>query len=190
MPLSLWPIGLTRGCRCVRYAPNHKLTEPWRFVCLGEASAAELGRLVAEHIGGEKGERKRKAWAAVPSWIVALCKGQTITETHTANAALPSVLDYTQLEDYAAVCCAIQNLTLSMHTAGVSAKWSTGGVTRKESFRQLVGAEADEMVVGVLMCGYRRDSAPPLRPPMKRRPLLASAETERTGQQAVLCFRP
>lgn len=159
-------------------------------MCLGEESAAELGRLVAEHIGGEKGERKRKVWAAVPTWIVALCKGQSITETHTANAALPSVLDYTQLEDYAAVCCAIQNMTLSMHAAGVSTKWSTGGVTRKDSFRQLVGAESDEMVVGLLMCGYRQDSAPPLRPPMKRRPLLASAETESAGQQPVLCFCP
>lgn len=139
---------------------------------------------------GDKGEKKRKAWAAVPTWIVALCKGQTITETHTANAALPSVMDYTQLEDYAAVCCAIQNLTLSMHTAGVSAKWSTGGVTRKDSFRQLIGAAPDEMVVGVLMCGYRRASAPALRPPMKRRPLLAPTAEEESSCSPVLCFRP
>ena len=157
---------------------------------MGNESAAELGHLVAEHIGGEKGEKKRKAWEAVPTWIVALCKGQTITVTHTANAPLPSALDYTQLEDYAAVCCAIQNMTLSMHTAGVSAKWSTGGVTRKEPFRQLVGAAPDEMVVGVLMCGYRRPSAPPLRPPIKRRPLIATNEEESTGLAPVLCFRP
>ncbi len=138
---------------------------------------------------GEKGEKKRKAWAAVPTWIVALCKGQTITETHTANAAQPSVMDFTQLEDYAAVCCAIQNMTLSMHTAGVSAKWSTGGVTRKDSFRQLIGASPDELVVGLLMCGYRRSSAPALRPPMKRRPLLAVAEDDNLCPP-VLCFRP
>lgn len=156
---------------------------------MGKQSVCELGRLVAAHIGGEKGEKKRKAWGNVPTWIVALCKGQTITETHTANAALPSVMDYTQLEDYAAVCCAIHNMTLSMHSAGVSTKWSTGGVTRKESFRQLIGATQDEMVVGVLMCGYRRASAPTLRPPIKRRPLIACDEEDNTSP-AVLCFCP
>ena len=111
-----------------------------------------------------------------------------------------------KLEDYAAVCCAIQNLSLSLHAAGVSLKvrlifaciacreqhtlvmqpaacpllqWSTGGVTRKTSFRELVGAQRDEMVVGVLMCGYRATNAPRLRPPIKRRPLVAVNEASR-----------
>eukprot|EP01046_Picozoa_sp_COSAG06_P018746 COSAG06_NODE_1314_length_9887_cov_10.607070_8_plen_231_part_00 len=168
-----------------RYAPNHKLTEPWRFVCLGDQSAAELGVLVADHIGGEKGLKKQQAWAAVPTWIAALCKGQTITEAHTANnQSLPSVMDYTQLEDYAAVCCAVHNMTLSMHTAGVSAKWSTGGVTRKQAFRDLIGAADDELVVGVLMCGFRRPSAPSLQAPRKLRPLTELPEAGDGGDDA------
>jgi hypothetical protein len=36
----------------------------------------------------------------------------------------------------------------------------SGGVTRKSAFRELVGCRDDEMVVGVLMCGYRKPSAP------------------------------
>jgi hypothetical protein len=38
----------------------------------------------------------------------------------------PSSMDYTQLEDYAAVCCAVHNMTLSLHAHGVGSKWSTG----------------------------------------------------------------
>ena len=114
---------LLRATEAAVHAPNHKLTEPWRFVSLGPAAATELGRLVAEHIGGEKGLKKQEAWAAVPTWIAALCKGQTITDVHTANADGDVSMGYTQLEDYAATCCALHNMTLSLHTAGVASKW-------------------------------------------------------------------
>ena len=89
-------------------------------------------------------------------------------------------------------------------------------MTRKQPFRDLVGAAGDEMVVGLLMCGYRREGAPALRPPRKLRPLTETgtivAEEEgqkqeeaedtpasrgealmrRAAQAAtpVLCFRP
>ena len=38
--------------------------------------------------------------ASVPSWVVALCGGQTITETHTENRpAQPNVMSFTQVSD-------------------------------------------------------------------------------------------
>eukprot|EP01050_Picozoa_sp_SAG11_P010522 SAG11_NODE_1057_length_6008_cov_3.405991_2_plen_277_part_00 len=164
---------LHRAVEAAVHAPNHKLTEPWRFVQLGPRRAEQLGVLVAEHVGGEKGVRKQKAWSAVPSWVVVLCGGQSITETHTHNTMGDSTMSYTQLEDYAAVCCAVQNFTLSLHSSGIGCKWSTGGVTRKQAFREMIDCRDDEMVVGVLMCGYRSSEAPRLRPPVKRRPLVA-----------------
>ena len=86
-------------------------------------------------------------------------------------------------------------------------------MTRKQPFRDLVGAAGDEMVVGLLMCGYRREGAPALRPPRKLRPLTEPADgmadtqgeeqedtpasrgealMRRAAQAAtpVLCFRP
>ena len=168
------PEVLHRAVEAAVHAPNHKLTEPWRFVQLGPQAAERLGVLVAEHIGGEKGLKKQRAWSAVPSWVVALCNGQSITPTHTENTMGDSVMSYTQLEDYAAVCCAVHNLTLSLHGSGIGSKWSTGGVTRKQAFREMVGCHDDEMVVGVLMCGYRSSEAPRLRPPKKARPLVAA----------------
>lgn len=175
------PEVLHRAVEAAVHAPNHKLTEPWRFVQLGPQGAERLGELVAEHIGGEKGVKKQKAWSAVPSWIVCLCGGQSITDTHTQNTMGDSVMSHTQLEDYAAVCCAVHNLTLSLHGSGIGAKWSTGGVTRKEAFREMVGCSDHEIVVGVLMCGYRSAEAPRLRPPVKRRPLVAAGAEEDGG---------
>jgi hypothetical protein len=83
---TLWQEVLLRATEAAVHAPNHKLTEPWRFVCLGAESAEGLGRLVEAHIGGEKGAAKRLSWGRVPTWVVALVRGQEITPTHTDNA--------------------------------------------------------------------------------------------------------
>ena len=58
-------------------------------------------------------------------------------------------------------------------------------MTRKQPFRDLVGAAGDEMVVGLLMCGYRREGAPALRPPRKLRPLTETGTivAEEEGQK-------
>eukprot|EP00656_Telonema_subtile_P037787 TRINITY_DN42149_c0_g1_i1.p1 TRINITY_DN42149_c0_g1~~TRINITY_DN42149_c0_g1_i1.p1 ORF type:complete len:243 (+),score=49.60 TRINITY_DN42149_c0_g1_i1:44-772(+) len=154
-------------------APNHKKTEPWRIVQLGPSSRDVLAELVCEHITKTKGDstlgqRKAKAWRDVPGWLVFLCRGQSINETHTHMHDGQTSMDYTQLEDYAAVCCAIHNAGLSLHGSGVSSKWSTGAVTRAMPFRELVGAQSDELVVGTLMFGYRKQNASPLPMPVKR----------------------
>ena len=167
------------------YAPNHKRTEPWRFAVLGTHTAAELCRLIEEHIGGQKGEAKRKSWESVPTWIVAFVRGQSVTEVHTQNREGATVMSYTQLEDYAATACAIQNAMLSMHAAGVGTKWSTGGITRKSEFRELVQAESHELVVGLLMCGILKDNTK-VKMPRKRRPVLTSSAEDDEGKERQL----
>jgi hypothetical protein len=48
----------------------------------------------------------------------------------------------------------MQNLLLSLWSEGLPSKWSTGSITRTNSFRQLVGAKSDELVVGLVMTGF------------------------------------
>jgi hypothetical protein len=48
----------------------------------------------------------------------------------------------------------VQNLLLSLWSEGLPSKWSTGSITRTTSFRQLVDAKPDELVVGLIMTGY------------------------------------
>lgn len=127
------------------WAPNHKKTEPWRFLKLGpETSAAVVelnARLIAEKKGAEAAESKRRQWSRVPGWLV-------VTSPLSPDPLL-------QEEDYAACCCAIQNLSLALWSAGIGTKWSTGDVTRHPEFLRLLDLDATKVrVVGVIWYGY------------------------------------
>ena len=68
-------------------------------------------------------------------------------------------------EDYAACCCAVQNLCLSLHADGLGTKWTTGAVNFDARFGAAAGLPDDEYVVGTLWFG-RAATTPP--PPAKR----------------------
>ena len=59
------------------WAPNHYLTQPWRFYLLGEKSKNQICLLNAELVHEKQGERaaeiKFKRWREVPGWLVLTC---------------------------------------------------------------------------------------------------------------------
>lgn len=56
-------------------------------------------------------------------------------------------------EDYAACCCAVQNLCLSLHADGMGTKWTTGPVNFDSRFASAVGMPSNEYVVGTIWFG-------------------------------------
>ena len=66
-------------------------------------------------------------------------------------------------EDYAAVCCAVQNLCVALHAGGIGTKWSAGGVNFDPRFNEAAGVPEDEYVVGTIWFGEAAGK-PPLRP--------------------------
>ncbi len=127
------------------WAPNHRKTEPWRFLKLGPQTTTAVvelnARLIAEKNGPEAAESKRRQWSRVPGWLVVTCPLSTD----------PMLYE----EDYAACCCAIQNLSLALWSAGIGTKWSTGDVTRHPEFFRLLNLDATKVrVVGVIWYGY------------------------------------
>ena len=128
-----------------RWAPNHHLTEPWHFYLLGDdkkvASAELIRTIVTENKNAEMGEHKFKAAKAIPGWLVVTCQ--------------KSDDELRGREDYAACCCAVQNILLYLSEAGVASKWTTGLITRDERFFDLLGIDADtEYVVSLMWFGY------------------------------------
>ncbi|HUQ71341.1 MAG TPA: nitroreductase family protein, partial [Planctomycetaceae bacterium] len=128
-----------------------------RFHWLGSETARAVVELNAALIAAKKGpeaaDQKRKQWSAVPGWIAVTC--------------LRSDDAFLQEEDYAACCCAVQNLMLALWSDGVGSKWSTGDVTRHPDYFRLLGVNPEEQrSVGMIWYGY-----PAVVPEQNRRPL-------------------
>lgn len=130
-----------------RWAPNHRLTEPWRFYLFGpETRAAAIdcwAGFEAETKGDAAGAARRKRLEAVPGHFV-----------------VTSLLDEDRLierENYAATCCAIQNLMLYLWRRGVGTKWTTGAITREPRYYAALGIDAGrEGIVGHFWYGRPR----------------------------------
>ena len=131
-----------------RWAPNHHLTEPWHFYLLGPETVAaviELNtKLAREKSGEQAANAKQKHWSKIPGWLVATCD----------KSPEPQRMQ----EDYAACCCAIQNMMLYLWNENIGMKWSTGKVTRDPRFHELLWIDPDaESVVGLFWYGYAEE---------------------------------
>jgi len=139
---------LNRAIECAIAAPNHKLTEPWRFIKLGKETVTKIATLNAQKIQDpEKARKKRERWEKIPGWCVVTSK-----LTPDAGDGESNILE---MEDYAATCCAVQNFMLSMWVEGVGTKWTSGDITRTQEFADLCGIQmSDEQVVGCIWYGF------------------------------------
>lgn len=131
-----------------RWAPNHRLTQPWRFRVLGPESTAALVRAA-----GAAGDKLLRA----PTLIVATCS--------------PSHLPLHAQEDLEATACAVYAVLLAAHSRGLVAYWRTPGVFRTPQGREAVSIADEEIVVGLLNLGYPSDGGeipePPPRSPLE-----------------------
>lgn len=161
------PVGLAvllEAIEVARWAPNHRLTEPWRFYSIGPKTRAAIIDLAAELDAAAKGEAagaaRRARLGGIPGFFVL-----------TSRRSDDSLRDR---EDYAACCCAAQNLMLYLWQRGVGVKWTTGGITRQARFYDLLQIDASrEVVVGFFWYGV------PKVVPAQRRRAVAEIVTER-----------
>lgn len=144
---------LERALELVLAAPNHRLTEPWRFVLAGSAVRERLADISVE-LKRKKGslservEAEIRAKVTTPPALVVLCR---------LRHAKPDV----EREDYAAIACGVQSAMLWLWAQGIGTKWSTGGVTTAEESYAALGVPRDEQeIVGFLWVGRPAKSTP------------------------------
>ncbi len=129
------------------WAPNHRLTEPWRFYLLGQETKERCldlcHAIVTAKKGAEMADFKRDSWSQKPGWLVVTCRR--------------SEDELLQQEDYGACCAAVQNVLLYLWKAGVGSKWTSGAITRDPRFFEIVGIDRTEaFVVGLIWYGYAK----------------------------------
>lgn len=152
---------LPRALQAAVSAPNHRMTEPWRFLQVGPETRKELLKL-----GLALKDRADKPLTAA---TIERLRGKllrpaelVVVAQHLHNKA--SIAE----EDYAAVACAIQNLMLSLAAEGVGSKWSTGGITSDERSYSLFGLDQTvDRIIGFVWVGHSAESAP-TRPRRRR----------------------
>jgi nitroreductase len=152
------------------HAPNHRLTEPWRFhVFTGKGrgelarARAEIARLQAEAEGEDEEmaagriSRERKKAFRAPVVIAVICEaGRDEVES---------------LENYAACAAAVQNMQLTAHALGLATMWRTGAVAYHDHMREFFGLEEGDRMVAHLYVGY---------PDMAERPRRRQPAKEKT----------
>ena len=141
------------------WAPNHRLTEPWRFFVLEKESpvrrkVAELAYdFVLEHtnLPGRALAARHKVLEP-PIVIYVYCA--------------PGPSEEATRENYAAVCCAAQNISLAGVAEGLAVTWETGGPTRHPDLMATLGAEPDWTLVTMLNIGVPAENLTSRRTPV------------------------
>jgi nitroreductase len=122
-----------------RWAPNHHMTEPWRFRVVGPRALDALKAAA----GPEAAAKLDRA----PTLIVcsAMLSGDPIQDE----------------EDLHATACAAYIVLLGAHARGLAGYWRTPAVLRGPSGRAAVGLGGDERFVGLLHLGEAKQGKDP-----------------------------
>jgi nitroreductase len=146
-----------------RWAPNHHLTNPWRFRVVGPRALERLKRAAgelaaAEAEGADPAEVARAAAAK-------LDRAPTLLVCSVVCSEDPVEME----EDRHAAAVAAYIVLLAAHGRGLAGYWRTPAVLRTQSGRQAVGLGDDEGFVGLLHLGRAKQEAePPEREPTVR----------------------
>lgn len=145
------PAIVEAALRAAHHAPNHKLTWPWRFTWVGDETRADVADICLE-LARARGVVNDAARSFIVGKV--LDPGGLIVVTQTKCEETTTDGRWRSREDYAATCCAIQNLMLAFHAHGVATKWGTGGMTRQSEILGRLGIDGDvESVAGFIWFG-------------------------------------
>jgi nitroreductase len=132
------------------WAPNHHFTEPWRFHVIANDERAKMGEHIAAAIERESRSNGDSEAAAAADARKALLRSPVVIAVTVRGSEDPVV----ELEDYAAACCAIQNLTLAAWSKGVVSKWRTGDMCTYRSAKEYLDVSPEDRIVGFIYLGY------------------------------------
>jgi nitroreductase len=129
-----------------RWAPNHHLTNPWRFRVLGARALERLKEAAGPEAAGK------------------LDRAPTLVAVSVVRSGDP----VTDEEDLCAAACAAYIVLLAAHGRGLAGYWRTPAVLRTDEGRAALEIGADEHAIGLLHLGpARQEQQPPERAPAR-----------------------
>lgn len=151
---------IARLLDCAVRAPNHKLTEPWRFAVLTGRARDRLAEIRAKH------RLKRYSDPTTPEALAGAEKVRRESrETPVFIVVMAAVNpdEVTREEDYAATMMAVANFMIAAESLGLGTYLKSGGVMRDPELVALAGGPDQFRVVGLISLGYPAEQDPPRR---------------------------
>ncbi|MFS0784596.1 nitroreductase [Bacillus sp. 1P06AnD] len=131
------------------WAPNHHLTQPWRFILFnGEgrevfANAVREWKMAKETNPTKKEEEGEKLYQKLmsnPAFLLVVMEENPILAKRE--------------EDFAATSCLIQNFSLLGWEKGLGMTWHTQGWLHEPIVREAIGIKPGERIVANIHMGY------------------------------------
>ncbi len=130
------------------WAPNHKLTEPWRFKVIASSGLERLSSYLSSYykdntpaeIFSERKFNKLKNNPLKAACIIAICMKRDKEER------VP------EWEEIAAVACSVQNMYLTCTAHGIGCYWSTPKAALEA--KDFLGLTDEERCFGLFYMGY------------------------------------
>ena len=142
-------------------APNHRMTQPWRFYVLGPEARRAYGAAL-----GARKAKKVDDPAAAQAIVEKVASAAVALPAQIAVTMTLSEAPETREEDYAATMMAVQNLLLTARAMGLATHLKTGAVMEDPRARSAVGVPDGERIVVVIDLGEPAEhpAAKPRRP--------------------------
>lgn len=137
------------------WAPNHGLTQPWRFKVFTDEGLNKLANFQAslyqkltleEKFNADKYTRM-KTNVLNCSHVIVICMERQKAEK------IP------EIEEIEAVACSVQNMALTATAYGICSFWGSGGVTYTQDLKDFLGLGEKDLCLGYLYLGYSDNPA-------------------------------
>jgi nitroreductase len=143
LPDPVPPAVLDELFELARWAPNHHLTNPWRFRVLGPRSLERLKAVAEDDKPGSS--RKLDRAPTLVAVTVRLTGDQTQDREDQLSGAVAAYI-----------------VLLAAHARGLAGYWRTVELLDRPEGREALGIAQDEVAIGLLHLGRPLHEAPPL----------------------------
>ena len=138
-------------------APNHRLTQPWRFYVLGPQARYAYGLAL-----GNRKAKKLEDPAAAEEVRTKVAEEHAALPLMIAVAVVEDANPEIRDEDLAATMMAVQNLSLAAVALGLGTHIKTGAVMQDPAARAAAGVPDGQKIVAVINVG-EPESVPPAK---------------------------
>lgn len=142
------------------WAPNHHLTEPWRFFVLQGEARTELGKVMAS-VAAAREPDPALAHQAAERAVTKPLRAPYVIAVGVEPSTDPAI---PPIEEIAAGSAAVQNMLLAAHALGLAAIWRSGWIAFEPEVREHFGISPRGTMLGFVYVGY-----PAMQPPVRQR---------------------